>query len=277
MNPWLRLGPIELPTYYTAITVGFCVATLAIQREIRASGLPGRAVYDIALGILPAAWIGARLFMIFEDPATFLGHPWLLLHPGAGWVFHGGFVCAAVLVLLQARRRGLDPWAVGDTLAPVLPLGIAFGRLGCLGAGCCHGRPADWPLGVEVPWAVRYVLPGQVPESLLAVPLHPAPLYESWLGLALYALLTSLHRRQRFTGQTGAALLAGYGAGRFVVEAFRGDLERQWYGPLSTAQVTGLALVGLGAALAAWRARRSSSAGSAPAARSGAGLGGPEV
>lgn len=260
MHPWLYVGelggePLRLTTYMSAITFGFVVATLALRREIAASGLRARDVYDIAILILPAAWIGARLFMVFEEPARFWSDPWELVRPGAGWAFYGGFILSAVLVLLQARRRGLDPWAVGDVFSPVFPLGIVFGRLGCLGAGCCHGRPADWPLGVEVPWSVRYYLEGRIPEELRGVSLHPAPLYESFLGLALFVLLTSVHRRQRFTGQTGALLLMGYGAGRFVVELFRGDLERSFYlsGWLSTSQVTGL--VGVGAGLLLWAVR----------------------
>jgi phosphatidylglycerol:prolipoprotein diacylglycerol transferase len=262
VHPWLWVGevagePVRITTYMASITLGFVIATLALTREIRASRLPARDVYDIAIVILPAAWIGARLFMVFEEPARFLADPWELIRPGAGWVFYGGFVLSAVLVLLQARRRGLDPWAVGDTFSPVFPLGIVFGRLGCLGAGCCHGRPADWPLGVEVPWSVRYYLPGRAPDELLGVSLHPAPLYESALGLALFVLLTTVHRRQRFTGQTGALLLMGYGGGRFLVELFRGDLERGFHlgGWLSTSQVTGLVGVAAGAALWAARSR----------------------
>lgn len=255
MNPSFTVAGVAIPLYYTAISLGFCVGTAALGREVKVAGMRARDIYDVALVILPAAWIGARLFWVLDDPGPFWADPWLLFDPGAGWVFHGGFILAAVMVLLQARRLGLDPWAVGDVFAPVLPLGIAFGRLGCLAAGCCHGRPADWPLGVPVPWAVRYYLPGRAPPELLGVPLHPAPLYESWLGLALFAVLTLVHRRQRFTGQTGAVLLMGYGAGRALVELFRGDLERTFYGPASSAQVTGLVLVGLGAALWAWRSR----------------------
>lgn len=256
MHPWLWQGAdFGLPTYITSISFGFLIATWALAREIRVSGIPPRHIYDIALVILPSAWIGARLFMVFEEPARFLASPLDLVRPGTGWVFYGGFALAAVMVLLQAKRRGLDRWAVGDTFSPVFPLGIVFGRLGCLGAGCCHGRPADWPLGVEVPWAVRYYLPGRVPEVLRGVALHPSPLYESLLGLLLFGVLTTVHRRQRFTGQTGAMLLMGYGGGRFLLEFFRGDLERSYHlaGLLSTSQVIGLVGVGLGLLL--WRVR----------------------
>lgn len=251
MHPWLWASEgLKIPTYHAAISAGFLVATLALAREIRTSGLPARDIYDLCLPILPAAWIGARLFLIFDDPGTFFANPWLLFDPRAGWGFQGGFTLAASLVLLGARRKGLPIWAVGDVFAPILPLGITIGRLGCLGAGCCHGRPADWPLGVEVPWSVRYYVHGKAPPELLGVSLHPTPLYESMLGLVLFTALTLRHRHRAFVGEPTALLFLGYGLGRFTTEWFRGDLERGFYvdGWLSTAQVwaLGMAVVGAG-------------------------------
>ena len=261
MNPWVTLGPLELPAYYLWITLGFCAATLALRREFRRSSIPAATLYDLALPILPVGWIGARLFLLLEDPATYLAHPLLLLHPGAGWVFHGGFLSVIAVLWLQSRRRGLALAEVGDAFAPVLPLGIALGRLGCLFAGCCHGRPATWPFGVEVPWSVTYLHPGVTPPSLLGVPLHPAPLYDVLLGLGLHAWLSGLHRDAAQVrphgphGVVGASLLIGYGLGRFATEFSRGDLERTFYVGLSVAQWVGLAMATVGAVWR-WRLRR---------------------
>lgn len=258
MHPWLISGPHgNVPTYMAMLMLGFTMAVVALGREVRRSALPARPLYDTALMVLPAAWIGARLFMVFEQPEVYWRDPLRLFSPNGGWVFFGGFAMAAALVVLRARRLGLDPWKVGDVFAPTLPFGIAFARLGCLGAGCCHGRPADFPLGIEVPWAVRYHRLGHVPEELLAVPLHPSPLYESMLGLLLYAVLQRVRRRPAYDGQAIVVLIGGYGAGRFVLEWFRGDLERGSYldGWFSSSQVFGLVSVGLAVVLWAWRTR----------------------
>jgi phosphatidylglycerol:prolipoprotein diacylglycerol transferase len=264
MLPWLVSGGwLELPTYMTMLMLGFAMAAVALGREVRASELPSREVFDVALVVLPAAWIGARLFMLFESPEIYLERPWALLSLRGGWVFYGGFLMVSLMVVLRSRSLGLDPWKVGDVFAPCLPFGMAFGRLGCLGAGCCHGRPADWPLGVEVPWAVRYHRLGHVPEELLAVPLHPSPLYECFLGVLLYLVLRRVRARAAYDGQAIVVLFAGYGAGRFMLEWFRGDLERGFHfgGMLSTSQALGAASVALALGLHLWRTRFASHPG----------------
>jgi phosphatidylglycerol:prolipoprotein diacylglycerol transferase len=258
VHPWLITGPYgQVPTYLAAITLGFTMAAVALGREVRRSALPHQQVFDIALLVLPAAWLGSRLFMVFEQPGVYLADPWRIVSPQGGYVFYGGFLAAAALVLLRARRLGLDPWKVGDVFAPTLPFGIVFARLGCLGAGCCHGRPADFPLGVNVPWSVRYYRLGHLPEELLGVPLHPSPLYESLLGLGLYLWLQRVRRAPRYDGQAMAVLFGGYGAGRFVLEWFRGDLERGTHlgGMLWTSQVFGLGSVAVALGIWAWRTR----------------------
>jgi phosphatidylglycerol:prolipoprotein diacylglycerol transferase len=264
VSPWVTVGPLALPAYYLWITLGFCAATLALRREFRRSAVPVTVLYDLALPILPVGWLGARLFLLLEDPTTFLTRPWLLLHPGAGWVFHGGFLSVIGVLWLQCRRRGLSLAEVGDAFAPVLPLGVAIGRLGCLFAGCCHGRPADWPLGFAVPWSVTYLIEGVVPPSLLGVALHPAPLYDVALGLGLHAWLSRLHGQRAADGSrpphgtVGASLLWGYGLGRFLTEFARGDLERTFHAGFSVAQWVGLAMAAVGGA---WRWRLSTSPG----------------
>ncbi len=252
MHPWLIWTEhVKLPTYISCIVLGATLATFVFARQVRRSPLPRRALFDLALLALPAGFAGARLFLVFEDPIRYLGDPMQLLWWSGGWVFYGAFLGAAAVLMWAAAWRGLPPWAVVDVFTPALPFGLAFGRLGCLGAGCCHGRPADWPLGVEVPWSVRYFHAGYVPESLRAVSLHPSPLYEALLGLALFWLTTRVSRRRHFDGQVLLTLVLGYGIGRFVLEFFRGDLERGMHlgGWLSSGQLTALFTLAVGGAL----------------------------
>lgn len=129
-----------------------------------------------------------------------------------------------------------------DLIAIALAAALACGRWGCQAAGCCHGRPHDW--GVCYPERPYRAL-GFTPH-LLGARLFPVQLVESvWLWLIVLSGSWLL-----LTGQPAGTALAwyvvGYGGGRFCLEFWRGDGERPYLGPLSTAQWT--CLVWLGAA-----------------------------
>lgn len=245
MHPWLLYtGPLRLPTYFTLLMIGFALGTFVLRREALRDRIPVRDVMDAALWMLPSALVGARLVhVVVEAPGYYAQHPLDALSPLAGWVFYGGALGGILAVVAHARYRGHDPWRLLDHFTLATALGLVFGRLGCLGGGCCFGRVADWPLGVAVPWAIRYYRRGQLPEELVAVPLHPAPLYEIGLVLVLFVALSRLRERQRFAGQIFLAFLATYGVGRSLIEVFRADVERGLFlgGWLSTSQIIGIA------------------------------------
>ena len=73
---------------------------------------------------------------------------------------------------------------------------------------------------------MRYYLPRFTRSDLIAVPLHPTPLYEALLVLGLYVVVAARRDRRRYPGEALVILLGGYGIGRFVIEFFRGDLHR---------------------------------------------------
>jgi phosphatidylglycerol:prolipoprotein diacylglycerol transferase len=258
MHPWLVYNDtFRVPTYFAMLMVGLAVGTFVLRREAIRRGLSPRIAMDCALVVLPCALAGARLFhVIVEQPLYYLQHPLMVFSPDGGWVFYGGLGGALVGGAVYARRVGADLWTLTDLFAPATALGLVFGRIGCLGGGCCYGRPADFPFGIEVPWAIRYVERGQLPEELLAVPLHPTPVYEALGCIALFTALQALAARQRASGEVLLAFLAGYGVLRTAVEAFRADAVRgMWLGGwLSTSQIVGL--VSAAAALALWRRRR---------------------
>jgi phosphatidylglycerol:prolipoprotein diacylglycerol transferase len=73
------------------------------------------------------------------------------------WALAGGMLVAAI----YCRRHKISLARALDLGALPIPLGLAIGRLGCLAAGCCHGRPTDSWLGMRLPdefgvWMVRY-------------------------------------------------------------------------------------------------------------------------
>jgi phosphatidylglycerol:prolipoprotein diacylglycerol transferase len=230
--------------------VGFALATFVLRRETRRDGHPPSETMTAALWMLPASLIGARaLHVIVEQPAYYLDHPLDVLSPVGGWVFYGGAIGGVLAVASWARAAGRDPWMVLDRFAVATAFGLIFGRIGCLGGGCCYGRPTD------LPWAVTYTRRGQIPEELMAVPLHPSPLYELALSLALFVGLSALRARRRRAGEAFLAFLVVYGLGRSAHEVLRADVERGLFlgGWLSTTQIVGLVSAAVAGALWARR------------------------
>jgi len=256
MQPWLfeipipGIGEIKLSAYFTWLVVGLVLSTEVAIREARRSGeSPARFLRLSALTIV-AGLVGARLgHAVFTSPRLYLDDPLRVLQFWrGGMVYYGGFLGSLAAVVWWCRRNGRSLLHVGDILAPAVPLGIAFGRLGCLSQGCCYGRPIDWGTGIEWPWAITY-LSGSVPLALKGVPLHPVQAYASLGAIGLFLLLGWMRRNQRFEGQVLGALLVGYGVLRSLLELFRLDIVRGFVledllgQSLSTSQAISLPLV----------------------------------
>jgi phosphatidylglycerol:prolipoprotein diacylglycerol transferase len=158
--------------------------------------------------------IGGRLGQVlFYEPAHYLANPLEILAIWKGGMsFHGGFLGVLVAMTLWARKARL-PWIeVTDFIAPLVPLGLAAGRVGNFINGELWGRITD----ASLPWAMVF------PQSGSFEPRHPSQLYHVALeGIALFALLWLLTARPRPTGFASGVFLIGYGAFRFMTEFFR--------------------------------------------------------
>jgi phosphatidylglycerol:prolipoprotein diacylglycerol transferase len=163
--------------------------------------------------------------------------------------FHGGLLGVVLAMLIFARRRGYTLLQIGDFIAPLIPLGLAAGRLGNFINGELWGRPTDLPWGMVFPGAQD------------GVPRHPSQLYEMGLeGFALFILVWWFARKPRPTGQISAVFLMGYGLFRFLVEFTRepDDFLGLLVGGLSMGQLLSLPMILIGLVLFLWAARRSS-------------------
>jgi phosphatidylglycerol---prolipoprotein diacylglyceryl transferase len=170
---------------------------------------------------------------------------------GGGFAYYGGFIgaSAAAWFLLKADRFPF--WKGADMAGMVVPVGLAFGRMGCTLAGCCFGKRWDssWALSFpghspasEAQWKDKLLMQ----PSEVSLPVHPTQLYESAAALLIAAFLTLyLHGRKRYDGQIFIAFTVLYAAARFVIEIFRDDDRGALLG-LSTSQLIGVILIGVG-------------------------------
>ncbi len=178
-----------------------------------------------------------------------------------GLVFYGGLFLAILAGLWFVRRHHLPTAKVADLAGFAIPLGLVFGRTGCVLAGCCWGRicPGS-PLGVAFPPGSA-VHDFQVEQGLIArtaaqtIPVYPTQAWEALACLAIFAYLYFWRRtRKRFDGQLFYLFMMWYAVARFVIEFWRADPRGDFLG-LSTSQWLGIPLFGVGAALyvRAWR------------------------
>jgi phosphatidylglycerol:prolipoprotein diacylglycerol transferase len=195
--------------------------------------------------------VGGRLgYVIFYKPDVYLADPLAVFKVWEGGMsFHGGFLGVLVAMALFARKYGLRWLAVTDFIAPLVPLGLAAGRLGNFINGELWGRAADPTL----PWAMVF------PQAMDGVSRHPSQLYQmAGEGLALFVILWWYSAKPRPLGAASGVFLIGYGVFRFAAEftrepdAFLGLLGLG----LSMGQWLSLPMVGAGALMLRWAQRR---------------------
>ena len=250
-----KIGPINLYTYGFFLALAFLSATLVGGLEARRLGLPEGRFYDLCIFIILAAIIGARLLYVILNPDPFIQNPLKIffLWEG-GLVFHGGLIAAVGIAFFFMRRYDL-PWRTTfDALAVGMPLGVAFGRMGCFMAGCCFGKPTD------LHWAVVFTHPDTL--CPLREPLHPTQLYEALLSLGIFGVVLWLRKRKRFEGQVVLSYFCLAGLVRFTVEFFRAPTSIDPRGPelflpMPTTQVLALGIAILSGAVLWWRCRKS--------------------
>lgn len=170
-----------------------------------------------------------------------------------GFTFYGGLIGATWGAWWLFRRDKFPFWKATDMGGMMVPIGLGYGRLGCLLAGCCFGKTTDSVVGVVFPggspasdWQARE---GLLHDHLQAsLPVHPTQLYEAGGAFLLAALgILWVHPNKRYDGQVFAVFLAGYAVLRFAVEFLRSD-DRGGLGYLSTSQWIALGML-VGAAL----------------------------
>tara|TARA_R110002126_G_scaffold10245_72_gene46745 strand:- start:1607 stop:2440 length:834 start_codon:yes stop_codon:yes gene_type:complete len=213
IGPLFGYGPLNIHWYGVMYAVAFGLAYwLASRQAAKAgSGWSKEQVSDLLffgmLGVIIGGRVGYVLFYNFEH---FLADPVYLFKTWQGGMsFHGGLLGVLLAMLWFAKRNGKSFLALGDFVAPLIPLGLAAGRLGNFINAELWGRTTD------VPWAVLFPNAGPLPR-------HPSQLYHVALeGILLFVIIIAVRRLKPATGTLGGVFLLGYGVFRFIVEFFR--------------------------------------------------------
>src|SRR3954471_10720405 len=244
MHPILfEFGSFTIYSYGVLLAGAYLLGLQLALMRARRRGLDPQRVMDLGIWIIISALIGAKLMLLIVDYRQFSADPREIFSLArSGGVFYGGLIAGVAVALWYLRRAWLPLWTTTDVFAPGIALGHVVGRLGCLMAGCCFGRPAS------VPWAITFHDPAAVANAgtPLGVPLHPTQLYEAGTEAIILIMLLMLERRGRaFPGRTFWTYMLLYGLSRFAIEFFRGDNRGMVFGAVSTSQFVSLIIVPL--------------------------------
>ncbi|MBN2224319.1 MAG: prolipoprotein diacylglyceryl transferase [Deltaproteobacteria bacterium] len=240
MHPTLySFDGITLYTYGLMISVGFLLSFVLFLTELKRRSLSVDTGIDFAFWVLLSAIAGSRLVYVLLNFSYFGRYPLkILMIWEGGLVWYGAFLGALAATLIYFRIKKLDGWLWADIAIPYVALGQGIGRIGCLMAGCCYGRPTDLPWGIT--FSVSEIAP-------LGVALHPTQVYEMLFNFMIFAVLFSRRNRAAFRGQQILSYVFLYGATRAIVEVFRGDPRGVWLGgAVSTSQLISAVAVAAG-------------------------------
>jgi phosphatidylglycerol:prolipoprotein diacylglycerol transferase len=227
MNPVaFELFGLEVRWYGIIMASAMLFGVLLAMYRAKKQGHHEDSIIDLALVVLPAAIVGARLYYVAFEWQYYSGNLSKIINMReGGMAIHGGVIAALVAGIFYTKFKKLPTWQYADIAAPSVILGQAIGRWGNFINQEAHGGPTDLPWGIIID----------------GVKVHPTFLYESIWNIMVLAFLLVYEKKKKFEGELMCWYGALYSLGRFFIEGMRTD--SLMVGPFRTAQLISLAII----------------------------------
>lgn len=246
----IDISGFKIPLYAVMVTLGVAVACLVGVMLRKKRGLDVFTLVSAGAYALGFGFIGAKLLYVIASLDSVVSimslegvSLWMKIYAllAGGFVFYGGFIGGFLGLVIYCRQFKVELFGLLDVFAVALPLGHAFGRIGCFLGGCCYGISYDGPIS----YTYQDSLNASVP---VGVPLLPIQLFEAVaLVLIFAAVLWAFCKGRKELHLPVFIYLISYSIVRFIIEFFRGDTERGKLLFLSTSQwISVLILVSVG-------------------------------
>lgn len=230
----MTLFGVSVSWYGIMVGLGFLSALALCGQLCKVRGLDSEYPYKLIWWIFPFSLLGARLyFLIFDGMDSFMD---IIRIWDGGLAIYGGVIGGFLGLIVCCVINKVDIIKTTDSVVPVLSLGQAFGRIGCIFGKCCYGvsvasKSLQWfPIAIYVHGEYHYA----------------TNFYESLLNVGLFFALTYLLRKTHIKGLTTFAYLVGYGIVRFILEFFRDEVQTLFIGSMPISQLVSIGCVLIG-------------------------------
>ena len=205
------LGPLKIHWYGISYVVSVSLAWYCLRRRALSMNWSLVHIDDLIFYATIGIIIGGRLgSVLFYNLPQYLQHPLDIFKLWQGGMsFHGGLIGVSLAIIYHAHKTGKRFFEISDFLAPVVPIGLGFGRIANFINGELWGAPS------QLPWAMIFPNAGGIPR-------HPSQLYEALLeGLVLFIILWVYSSKPRPAMAVTGLFMLGYGIFRSGIELIR--------------------------------------------------------
>lgn len=239
---------IRVGSYGVLLMIGVIVALFLSRKRAPQFGIHPDRLYDALFWMLIPGILGARITYIAQNWSYYMAHQnelWSLQFMGL--TSFGGMIGGFIGFYIWSRIAKVNLWPLLDVVGIPVLIAHAFGRIGCLLNGCCHGfKGEDW-----------YCVPRYDPAGHYLGHFTPAQAFDTVMCVVFALVLYGIEKRRSFRiGQSFGLAVAAYGVSRFIYEFWRaGDADKNYVRdsigslPLSTGQAMALVLIIVGAVL----------------------------
>ncbi|HGZ4242936.1 TPA: prolipoprotein diacylglyceryl transferase [Staphylococcus aureus] len=214
-----NLGPMSVRWYGIIIAVGILLGYFVAQRALVKAGLHKDTLVDIIFYSALFGFIAARIyFVIFQWPYYAENPSEIIKIWHGGIAIHGGLIGGFIAGVIVCKVKNLNPFQIGDIVAPSIILAQGIGRWGNFMNHEAHGGP------VSRAFLEQLHLPNFIIENMYinGQYYHPTFLYESIWDVAGFIILVNIRKHLKL-GETFFLYLTWYSIGRFFIEGLRTD------------------------------------------------------
>ena len=242
-------------SYGFMLMMAFYTCYYFLNKDLKRLGYDSNLSGDIVFAAAVGGILGSKIYYLIENFDRVIADPTGMIFSGAGLVFLGGLMGGTLGVTFVINKNNLSWITFADIVAPLLILGYAIGRIGCLLVGDDYGLPTHLPWGIEFPNGLPpstysifqtyypWVSLDNFEPGVLSV--HPTPIYETIIGGLIFYYLYQKRTSVTIVGSLFFTYLILAGTERFIVEFLR--VNEKYFIGLSGAQVISILMITIGA------------------------------